>query len=336
MINVYPSTTFLTALFSSALKRNATDIHFSPRKQGIDVFFRVNGNRVPHQEISHNQYRQTINHLKFTSGMDISETRLPQDGVITVTAENTLLDIRISTLPTVNNESLALRILPQTDNRPLTHLLLFPYQQTLLNLIFSRKSGLVLFTGPTGSGKTTLLYSLLNHLLDQQPCQAITLEDPIEKNIHALLQVQINEKNGMTYHTGLKAALRHDPDILMVGEIRDHKTAAFVFHAAYTGHLVFSTLHARDAIGTIHRLLDMGIKPIDLEQNLLAVVALELIPIIQNGHCSRRAAIIEILQQQDLNQAIFPNKDNSYSYQTFAQLKRKAIAYGFASTQLND
>lgn len=190
-------------------------------------------------------------------------------------------------------------------------------------------------SGPTGSGKTTTLYSLLEEILQEGSYQAITLEDPIEKELHHILQVQINERAGITYQTGLKAALRHDPDILMVGEIRDKYTAQFSFEAALTGHLVLSTLHAKDAIGTIHRLLEMGIKQIELEQSLIAVASIKLLPIEIKGEVKRRAAILELLDGDRLKVALkggdIPDKNNHIH--SFHYLRKKAYAYGFISEE---
>ncbi|GEN57250.1 competence protein ComG [Halolactibacillus alkaliphilus] len=324
---MYSSDRFLNNVILFALKENVTDIHFVPCDTSTHVYLRVHGQRHIYKTLLLPHYKALLNHLKFQAQMDVGETRLPQDGVVTLNVEDTKLDLRLSTLPVRQEESLAIRILPHNDILPLNKLLLFNYQVTRLKSLIQKPSGIVLLTGPTGSGKTTLLYSLIETLLKEQSYQTITLEDPIEKDLNHFVQVQINEKSGMTYQTGLKAALRHDPDILMVGEIRDHKTAAFVFHAAYTGHLVFSTLHAKDAKGTIHRLIEMGIKPVDLTQNLLAICATELISINHKEH--PRAAIIEFLTGASLLQYCESQHTSLASDVTFGQLKRKAYAYGF-------
>src|SRR5690606_33165554 len=161
-------------------------------------------------------------------------------------------------------------------------LFLFKNQLTKIKQWMNFRAGLILISGPTGSGKTTTLYALLEETLKNGSFQTITLEDPIEKNIDDILQVQVNEKAGITYQTGLKAALRHDPDIIMVGEIRDRHTAKFALEASLTGHLVLSTIHAKNTIGTIQRLLEMGLTRVELEQSLIGISSIQLIPIISS------------------------------------------------------
>lgn len=326
---MYSSDRFLNALILFAVKENVSDIHFVPHVNETAVYLRVHGERHLYKMLSKEHYSHLLNYLKFQAQMDIGEKRLPQDGVVTLLVNTVKIDLRLSTLPAKQEESLAIRLLPHNEIKPLNQLLLFKTQVTKLTSLIKKTSGIVLLTGPTGSGKTTLLYSLIETLLQEQSFQTITLEDPIEKDLNHFVQVQINEKSGMTYHTGLKAALRHDPDILMVGEIRDAKTAEFVFHAAYTGHLVFSTLHAKDAKGTIHRLIEMGIKSIDLTQNLLAICATELINIDHPNY--DRAAIIEFLTGENLSAYCTDFTRQTMKESTFADLKRKAYAYGFIS-----
>lgn len=265
--------------------------------------------------------------------MDIGETRKPQNGVLHHQSTLGKFALRLSTLPTGTHESLAIRILPLEYHHNLLQLFLFPYQLQILKRWTSKRAGIILFTGPTGSGKTTTLYALLENILHEKSIQTITLEDPIEKNIDSIIQVQINEKAGLTYQSGLKAALRHDPDILMVGEIRDAHTAKFAFEASLTGHLVLSTLHAKDAAGTISRLLDMGVKRSDLEQSLIAVASLQLMPIAMQKGLPRRAAIFELLDGQLLESVIRGHSPDSSSIYTFEKLKRKAFAYGFISEE---
>ncbi|GEM04412.1 competence protein ComG [Halolactibacillus miurensis] len=326
---MYSSDRFLNALIMFAVKENVSDIHFVPREHDTAVYLRVHGERHLYKSISKDHYLQLLNYLKFQAQMDIGEKRLPQDGVVTMLVNTVKIDLRLSTLPAKREESLAIRLLPHNEIKPLKQLLLFNNQVNKLTSLIKKTSGIILLTGPTGSGKTTLLYSLIDTLLKEQSFQTITLEDPIEKDLNHFVQVQINEKSGMTYHTGLKAALRHDPDILMVGEIRDAKTADFVFHAAYTGHLVFSTLHAKDAKGTIHRLIEMGIKPIDLTQNLLAICATQLLNLHHPVH--DRAAIIEFLTGDNLTTYCHDFTLDTFREPTFTDLKRKAYAYGFIS-----
>lgn len=329
-----PALTLSTAILKAATELNASDIHFYPYNTETYIYFRVHGERILFQKISTNQYQLLLTYYKYSSGMDIGESRKPQNGTIQHKEVHTNYSLRLSTLPHYYLESLAIRILPQNEEHPLNHLFLFPSQYRRIKHWISNQSGIILLTGPTGSGKTTTLYSLLRTALQEKSYQTISLEDPIEKEIQDIIQVQINEKAGITYQTGLKAALRHDPDILMIGEIRDRYTANFAFEAALTGHLVMSTLHAKNAIGTIHRLLDMGMNKVDLQQSLVAIAAIQLVPLEFNNQPKRRAAILEILDGDSLEEALKGGdiKDVS-NYHTFHHLRKKAYAYGFISKE---
>ncbi|MDL4841560.1 competence type IV pilus ATPase ComGA [Aquibacillus rhizosphaerae] len=330
-----PAAVFSNKLLLSAIQATASDIHFCPSEKETAIYFRVHGKRISHHTIGLNQYETLLTYYKFTSGMDIGETRKPQHGTISFKTIQHNFSLRLSTLPVNSQESLAIRLLPQQELLQLEQLFLFPNQLSKIKQWITHRSGIILFTGPTGSGKTTTLYALLQSLLTEHSFQTITLEDPIEKEISNILQVQVNEKSGVSYNVGLKAALRHDPDIIMVGEIRDRETAHFAFHASYTGHLVLSTLHAKNAIGTIHRLLEMGIKKTDLEQSLIAVASLQLLPITTNSHLPSRAAILELLDKNQLKQAIQNNKISAKeAFTSFEQLRRKAYAYGFTTEEV--
>ncbi|CQR46833.1 Type II secretion system protein E [Paraliobacillus sp. PM-2] len=323
---------FSKEILYNALDNGASDIHFCPLAATVKIYFRIHGERKFYNEISVNQYDRLISYYKFSAGMDIGEKRKPQNGAIIFAYYEKSVALRISSLPVHQSESLAIRLLPQNDTTSLNQLFLFPYQLEKIKEWIGHRSGVILFTGPTGSGKTTTLYALLQTLLREQSYQTITLEDPIEKEIKDLLQVQVNENSGVTYQVGLKAALRHDPDIIMVGEIRDEKTARFVFHAAYTGHLVLSTLHAKNALGTIYRLKEMGISHTDLDQSLIAVASLELLPIIMKNNIPSRAAILELLDGTLLQEVIVEQEtERNQSFYTFKKLRRKAYAYGFTN-----
>lgn len=322
-------------LLEVACKYLASDIHFYPVNQFTNIYFRVHGSRLFYKKIPIRSYHLLLAYYKFTSGMDIGDTRRPQNGTIKYTSKSGNYSLRLSTLPLHQDESLAIRILPQEDKLSLDQLLLFPSQLNALRKLISHRAGLILFTGPTGSGKTTTLYALLEDILKEKSYQTITLEDPIEKKLSHILQVQVNEKAGITYQTGLKAALRHDPDILMIGEIRDQYTAHFAVDAALTGHLVLSTLHAKDAAGTVYRLLEMGIDPVDLQQFLIAVAAIELLPVKVNNQIVRRAAILELLDEKILH-AILKGGDiyKQKHFRSFDHLRKKAYAYGFISKEV--
>lgn len=317
------------SILEKATMQSASDIHFCPYKDKADIFYRIIGQRKLQHHIPISDYAPLLSYFKFISGMDLGETRKPQNGVMTFQSHQKHYMLRLSTLPTNGTESLAIRILPQDQSLLLDDLFLFPSQLIKIKRWLKNKAGIILFTGPTGSGKTTTLYALLQSLLHEHSFQTITLEDPIEKPLEDILQVQVNEKAGISYDAGLKAALRHDPDIIMVGEIRDQQTAKFAFQAAHTGHLVLTTLHAQNAYGTILRLLEMGIKRIDLEQTLISVASQQLLPVKSIG-IERRAAILELLDNQLLYDAINGNNPSQHSnYLSFDNLRRKAYALGY-------
>ncbi|WP_431798946.1 competence type IV pilus ATPase ComGA [Halobacillus andaensis] len=315
----------------SAFSKSASDIHFSPDENNTDIHFRVYGERHFYKSLPTPTYQKLLAYFKFTSGMDIGEITKPQNASLQHRDQFQLYHLRLSTLPTINNaESLAIRILPPQDHVNLARLFLFPYQIRIIRNWMIHKSGMILFTGSTGCGKTTTIYSLLETILQEHSIQAVTLEDPVEKNLNNIIQVQINERAGITYDVGLKAALRHDPDLIMVGEIRDEETARFAVRAALSGHLIVSTIHAKDAYGTVQRLKEMGIKTVDLEQTLIAIASQELVRTNLTNDVPKRAAILEILHNSALQAAIHsipPQNDSSFV--PFSALRRKAYALGY-------
>ncbi|MFD1066245.1 competence type IV pilus ATPase ComGA [Oceanobacillus locisalsi] len=318
-------------LFQSAAEQQASDIHFYPYEKETEIYFRVHGKRTFIRTILTKQYQLLRTYFKFSANMDIGESRKPQAGIMSWRFGKKEYALRISTLPHHLHETIAIRILPQNETLPLDYLFLFPNQIQQMRKWMNHEAGLILVTGATGSGKSSTLYSLLEMKMKETPCQIISLEDPIERKIKQILQVQINENAGISYQTGLKAALRHDPDILMVGEIRDKETAQFAVEAALTGHLVLSTLHAKNAVGTIFRLKEMGIKTADLHQILIGVGALRLIPITRKNK-RQRSAIGELIEGVHLSEAIEGTLQNLPEKQQFKNLQRKAYAYGFSET----
>ncbi|MUK87139.1 competence protein [Ornithinibacillus sp. L9] len=327
-----PTAVFAEKLLLSAISHQASDIHFYPFPNKTNIYFRIHGKRTIYKTMLTSQYELLLTYYKFTAGMDIGEVRKPQDGAISHQVDTEKFALRLSTLPVNQLESLAIRILPQEETIPINQLFLFPNQLSILKKWITNPSGLILLTGPTGSGKTTTLYALLQSLLEESSYQTITLEDPIEKKLNDILQVQINEKAGITYQSGLKAALRHDPDIIMVGEIRDQHTAKFAFDASLTGHLVLSTLHAKNTIGTIHRLFELGLSNSDLAQSLIGIASIQLLPININQSVQRRAAILELLDGPLLENTLKGLRTSLEDHRhSFNYLRKKAYAYGFIS-----
>lgn len=324
-------------LLEHACKQQSSDIHFypDPIHDETKIYYRILGKRKYIKTIKQAFYQVILTYFKFASNMDIGESRRPQNGILSFESKHKeQYSLRLSTLPLSNQESLTIRILPQEKNPTLEKLFLFPTQFKKMKTWLRQSSGIILLTGPTGCGKSTTMYALLEAMLKENTVQAITLEDPIERKLNEVLQVEVNEKAGVSYQTGLKAALRHDPDILMIGEIRDEQTAEFAFQASLTGHLVLSTLHAKDTVGTIDRLIDLGIKRVDIEQSLIAVAAIRLLPIERMKKIQQRAAIVELLEGMHLKKIIKGENNNMKHHpHTFQRLMEKAYVYGFISKE---
>lgn len=326
-----------SSILSEAVKQKASDIHFIPIKKGGVVQFRIDERLMEYKFLTHEEYLRIISHFKFTARMDIGEHRKPQSGAMDAMINNESIHLRLSSIPSAFNESLVIRILPQQETLTIGELSLFPHILHQLLILIKRSSGLLLFTGPTGSGKTTILYTLLQHLQHHFKRQVVTLEDPVERKVDSFLQMEINEKAGVTYGEGFKSLLRHDPDVIMIGEIRDKATARIVIRAALTGHLVLSTMHAADCLGCIERLREFGIREAELKQTLMGVVSQRLISvpcpfcgddchdICFKSRTFRRAGIYEMLSGNDLDAAINKTIKNAYSVQPFY----KSLSYYF-------
>lgn len=265
------------SLFAQAVEARASDIHIEPFDDGARVRFRIDGVLQPVINLSSGVLGPLISRIKVMAGMDIAERRVPQDGRIELNQSGHEIDVRVSTLPTIRGEKVVLRLLDKTARIKNLAALGFgaPALERFRQLI-TRPYGMVLVTGPTGCGKTTTLYAALSSLNTPQQ-NIITIEDPVEYQIPGINQVQVNPKAGLDFANGLRAILRQDPNIIMVGEIRDTETADIAIRSALTGHLVLSTLHTNDAAGTITRLLDMGIEPYLVASALAGVVAQRLV-----------------------------------------------------------
>lgn len=295
-------------LIREAVEANATDIHIVPKKKESHLQFRISHSLYHRMTLPQAQCDRLISHFKFTASMDIGERRRPQSGAISTKLNGQDISLRLSTLPATPHESLVIRLLADNSTIPIDKISLFPNTSKKLLSLLKYAHGLVLFTGPTGSGKTSTLYSLLNSNSHLYKRKVISLEDPIEKPQDNVLQVQVNEKAGITYASGLRAILRHDPDIIMVGEIRDADTARIAVRASLTGHLVLATMHTRDAKGAIYRLMEFGISRVDIQQTLIAVTAQRLVELVcpycstdcppfcfNDQHRSKRASVFEIM-----------------------------------------
>ncbi|MCU7834260.1 MAG: GspE/PulE family protein [gamma proteobacterium symbiont of Taylorina sp.] len=264
-------------LFERVLDLNASDIHFEPEEHNFIIRCRVDGIMQQIESLPVSAQPAVASRLKLMAKLDIGEKRLPQDGRIEYTLGQKKIDMRVSTLPGVHGESIVLRILDRSDILVELEELGMPPQ--VLNRwedMIKQPHGMILVTGPTGSGKTTTLYATLEKISTQQQ-KMITVEDPVEYQLEGITQIQVNSKIGLNFAAGLRSIVRQDPDVIMIGEIRDHETASIAIESALTGHLVFSTLHTNDAAGSISRLQDMGVEPYLISSSLLAIQAQRLV-----------------------------------------------------------
>ena len=264
-------------LFARALDLNASDIHFEPNEAYLNVRCRVDGIMTRIERLPVRIHTAVASRLKLMAKLDIGEKRLPQDGRINYQIGSKQLDMRVSTLPGVHGESVVLRILDRSDTTVDLSRLGMP-DNVLTNYqgVISQPHGMILITGPTGSGKTTTLYATLEKINSERQ-KIITVEDPVEYQLEGITQIQANASIGLSFAAGLRSIVRQDPDILMVGEIRDHETAEIAIESALTGHLVFSTLHTNDAAGAVTRLQDMGVEGYLISSSLLAIQAQRLV-----------------------------------------------------------
>jgi general secretion pathway protein E len=283
-----PAIRLLNALLAQAVKDGASDVHIEPYEQTVAVRFRIDG--ILHDVLSPPARLQAAlaSRVKVMAGLDIAERRLPQDGRIQVRVGGRDIDIRVSLVPTAFGERVALRLLDRAAALyGLAELGLVAATAAAVDRLLEQSHGLVLVTGPTGSGKTTTLYAALQQLATGER-NIMTIEDPVEYQLRGIGQMQVNPRIDLTFAAGLRAVLRQDPDVILVGEIRDRETVEIGLQAALTGHLVFSTLHTNDACGAMTRLLDMGVEPFLISSSILAVLAQRLVRRVCTG-CSSEA-----------------------------------------------
>ena len=276
-VNNAPVVKLVNSIIEFAIRANSSDIHIEPMEDRVRVRIRIDGVM---QEIMSNPVAANdaiITRIKILSGMNIAEKRVPQDGRVQTVINGKPVDMRVSVLPTVHGEKTVIRILAKNDaNLNRKYLGISDHNNEMIDKIVKVPQGVCLISGPTGSGKTTTLYTLLSEK-NTPETNIVTVEDPVEIQIPGLNQVQVNAKAGMTFASGLRSILRQDPDIILVGEIRDGETAEIAMRAAITGHLVFSTIHTNDAVSSINRLIDMGIEPFMVSTALIGVVAQRLV-----------------------------------------------------------
>ncbi len=351
-------------LLQQAVQERATDIHLEPFQDDVRVRFRIDGvlHEVAIPPTLKHFHAAVVSRVKVMSSLDIAERRLPQDGRIRVKLQGSELDLRVSILPSAFGESVHLRILSSAGLLTLERLGLLPRDQEVLERMIRKPHGIIFVTGPTGSGKTTTLYASLMRI-NMTQTKVLTIEDPVEYEIRGVTQIQVHPKINLTFAQGLRAMLRHDPDVMMIGEVRDYDTAEIAIRAALTGHLVFSTLHTNDAAGAITRLIDMGVEPFLVASSVECLIAQRLVrlicpkckasvgmqapllfqlgvspqtntvPLFEGKGCDEckmtgyrgRTAIYEFLVMSE------PIRDLVLKSASSAEIKRKAVAQGMRS-----
>ncbi len=272
-----PTVKMIHNLIVDAINRRASDIHIRPKEHEVDILFRVDGSLLKIRTVDKKLLPAMVARIKIIGGMNIAEHRVPQDGRSKVTNKDNMIDLRISIMPTIHGESVVLRILDtSTSLKTIEDIGFTEDDAARFTRLVNRNSGLILVTGPTGSGKSTTLYAALQSIKERE-INIITVEDPVEYHVDDILQIQVNAHIGYTFAKALRNILRHDPDAIMIGEIRDEETAKIAVESSLTGHLVLSTLHTNSAAATITRLLEIGILPYLLNSTLLAVLAQRLV-----------------------------------------------------------
>lgn len=347
-----PVIQLVNTLLRRAVTAGASDLHVEPYEGGLRARMRVDGFLQTSMDRSDVPVRRIVSRLKVMAGLDIAETRLPQDGRIPLRLGGKLIDTRVSSLPGKYGERIVLRILDRsTGLMSLDNLGFNPSQVHLLERLSALPNGIILATGPTGSGKTTTLYSLLK-LANREERNIVTVEDPIEYDLQGISQSQINAEIGMTFAAGLRATLRQDPDVILVGEIRDRETASVAAQAALTGHLVFSSLHANSSIGAVVRLRDLGLDNFLIASTLRGVLAQRLLRRLCDT-CKRPkvpdsaeaafftkqgleipAQVYEPAGCPDCNQAGYSGRVGIFEMIEVGEALRQAIDQGISETEL--
>ncbi len=287
-----PITEIVNEIIYTAAEAGASDIHFDPTETSIKVRFRIDGVLIDYMVIPEGIRKNLIARVKIISGMDITESRLPQDGAIKTVINNINLDMRVSSLPTNEGEKIVIRILDYSASlNGLESLGFSPNNLEKMKTLIKEPNGIILVTGATGSGKSTTVYSLLQ-ILNTPQVNLVTVEDPVEMNINGINQIQVNSEIGLTFAEVLRSILRQDPDIIMIGEIRDDETAKIAVRASITGHLVLSTIHTNNALNTIERLTDMDVETYLLASSLNGIVSQKLARRIC-PHCMKKRPAID-------------------------------------------
>lgn len=320
-------------LLRKGLHFGASDVHLLPAEKMYKAYFRKYNQLISIGEIPLAVGEKMISHFKYQSALDISEKRRPQSGAFEYHEGEQVISCRVSTLPSVMmKESVVIRLMLQNVALPLSELSFSEQSAKQLQTIVAKKQGIMIFCGATGSGKSTTMYSLVNYCSNQLSKHVISLEDPVENNHQQILQIQVNERSGVTYEVGLKAILRHSPDVIMIGEIRDRETAKIAIEAALTGHLVITTIHAKNSFGSLHRLLDLGISETELRQTVVSIVTQKLIT--KNTDKRELSALFEIMEEELLNDAFYALKKKEDFVFPLEQSIEKQIVRGVRNEEI--
>lgn len=312
-------------LLKKGLHFEASDIHLLPINHEYKAYFRKYNQLINIGSIPLAIGEKMISHFKYQSALDISERRRPQSGSFEYREEDSVISCRVSTLPSsIMKESIVIRLMLQNVMKPLEEIAFSEDAAQQLKNIGVKKQGIVIFSGPTGCGKSTTMYSLVNYCSQQLAKHVISLEDPVENNHQQMLQIQVNEKSGVSYEVGLKAILRHSPDVIMIGEIRDRQTAQIAIEAALTGHLVITTIHAKNSFGTLHRLLDLGVSKTELNQTVVSIITQKLVT--KNTPDKQLTALFEIMQDEELEHAFHAlNEDKMYTLSEEGSINKQIL-----------
>lgn len=293
-----PFIRLVNGILARAIKECASDVHIEPYQEDLKVRFRLDGVLYDRYAFSRRLHAAVVSRIKILARLDIAERRMPQDGRISLALGGRKVDLRVSTLPTAYGERVVMRLLEKSSRvLGLEELGMLPEDLSILKRIVTLSHGIVLITGPTGSGKTTTLYGILNHI-NSPDKNILTIEDPVEYQLDGIGQMQVQENIGLSFAKGLRSILRQDPDVVLIGEIRDRETAEIAVQAALTGHLVFSTLHTNDAASAVTRLIDIGVEPFLVSSVLRAIVAQRLVrqlcPVCRTAYSPDRTELSDL------------------------------------------
>lgn len=336
---------FALQLIKQASLSGVSDIHVLPEGEKVfSIYFRMGGNMLLHKNINKNEGERLISYFKYMANMDVGERRKPQSGSAHLTHPPFQCALRFSTITNFRaQETMVIRLLNQAKSRLLRSSAFFSQEVKKIKRLAKYQSGLLLFSGPVDSGKTTTMYSLIRESSYIQKQQVITVEDPIEIEEPSFLQCQVNEKAGVTYSALLRSSLRHHPDVLIIGEIRDEETAKMAIRGALTGHLILASIHAKNTLGVLSRLEELGVSREQLDQCLLGIVYQKLIPRwcpLCEGDCratcihfnteSKRAVLYEVLNKEQIH-GTRDDQRTEQNTRSFNALLRKAVLYGYIS-----